>query len=111
MNPLRHASLGKLLQQFREEKLPGVSLRRVARDLGFDYTYLHRLENGLHRPTDDKLARIAEVYKLTQSQIAELVAYAQAYTATIEVMRNINPQNFTTALSGAFFRTEKKSKK
>lgn len=106
-----NTQLGKKLQAFRERRFPNESLRRVALSLEFDYSYLYRLEEGFYKPTDEKLASIAKVYELSQEEVAELLALAQSYSSTIDIMRKKSPEDFEKVLSQAFFRTQKTKKR
>jgi transcriptional regulator with XRE-family HTH domain len=62
------------LKQLRE--IHGYSLRKVEEATGISNAYLSQLERGdAAKPSPEKLARLAEFYKVTYEQLMELAGY------------------------------------
>ncbi len=71
--------LASELKQLRE--IHGSSLRKVEEETGISNAYLSQLERGdAARPSPDKLARLAEFYKVAYEQLMELAGYLNPVT-------------------------------
>ena len=71
--------LASELKQLRE--IHGYSLRKVEEETGISNAYLSQLERGdAARPSPDKLARLAEFYKVAYEQLMELAGYLNPVT-------------------------------
>lgn len=77
-------TLGKKLRKIRHERLEGMGLRRIAREVGTDYAHLSRIERNLAMPSANLLQRIAKAYKLTDSEVQEVFLLASKLSPDIE---------------------------
>jgi transcriptional regulator with XRE-family HTH domain len=70
-NPRLQTVFGQVLKDLRNER--GLSQQQLAFDSDLDRTYISLLERGLRLPTLGTIFRIAEVLKLTPSDIVTQV--------------------------------------
>jgi len=63
----KRRSLGKLLRQLREEHEIGI--KKLAPELGVNYTYLSKLENNKARPSDQLIERIANYFNCDRDML------------------------------------------
>lgn len=54
--------IGKHLKELRKKR--GLSLRKLGEGLNADYTYLSRIENGIHKPSIDFLEQVAKYFNV-----------------------------------------------
>ena len=53
-----------------------LGLRRVADAAGVNYSYLFRVEDGVHIPSDDFLLKLAKLYEITLEEKLNLLMIA-----------------------------------
>lgn len=70
--------LGEQLKRYREKVFKDQALRRVADQVGVNYSYLYRLEEGSHVPSDEILLKLAAAYNLKLLEKLELFAMAHS---------------------------------
>lgn len=73
-NPRIQTAFGQVLKELRNEH--GLSQQQLAFDSDLDRTYISLLERGLRLPTLGTVFRIAEVVKVTPSNIVARVEKA-----------------------------------
>jgi len=103
--------LGNILKGYRLKVFPNDSLRRVAKELGVNYTYLSRLEDGYSRPSDEVLSKVVRTYTIPPNEALELFAmshYSPHYAQILRQAKEEDRKGFSNNLSQAFFRTIKK---
>lgn len=71
-------TLGVKLKEFRLKKFPGLPLRKVADDIGVGYSYLHRVEEGAHVPSDEILKKMTSGYCLDLEEELEIFTLANS---------------------------------
>ena len=64
-------SLGKLLRSLREKKNFGI--KKVAAELGVNYSYLSKIENDHKIPSQELLLKLCEMYDADSDQIIALL--------------------------------------
>lgn len=106
-----NTQLGDLLKKYREEKFQGMGLRRVAKEIGIDYSHLFRIEAGQYVPSDDNLLKLASAYGLDAKQKLEVFnlarltpKYQKVIDDAVESDYKKNPKAFV----GAFYSKDKK---
>lgn len=53
--------IGKILRNLRLKK--GISIKKLAPELGLDYTYISKLENARVMPSPDVIERVSNYFK------------------------------------------------
>ena len=64
--------INKLLKKYRIRKYKTLGLRRVAKDVGMNYSYLFRVETGVHMPSDNFINKLSKKYDLDNKERVEL---------------------------------------
>ena len=100
--------LGQELKTLREKAFPNDSLRRVAGEVGIEYTHLFRIEAGQYTPSDDNLTKILDTYNATPNEKLSIFSLARVTPAHkeayLEAAKNLNAQDVVALM----FRKEKK---
>ena len=61
------SNLGDTVRSIRKKS--GVSIKSAAPELGVDYTYLSKIENGYVTPSSQFLGRLADFFKIDGDQL------------------------------------------
>lgn len=99
--------LGIKLKEFRAKKFGDAALRRVADDIGVGYTYIHRMETGMHVPSDEILNRLAEGYGLSTAETVEIYALAHSPEYAQVLSKILKEKNDLNQVGAVFFRRAK----
>jgi transcriptional regulator with XRE-family HTH domain len=62
---MQNKTLGSILKAYRLAKFPTQPLRHSASLMGINFSYLFRIEEDSHKPSDDVLKLIVDTYELT----------------------------------------------
>ena len=88
---------GEILRQLRTGK--GVSIKRLAPDLGVTYTYLSKLENSEAGPSEKFVARVAEYFNYDRDEL--LLSAGKVPQEIMEILRT-HPQDAVEFLRERF---------
>ncbi|GEM_PF-4661419 len=80
--------IGEKLEEFRRRAFKDMGLRRVANEIGVDYSYLFNVEKGEHKPSDEFLAKLSDAYKLSPEEKADLFFQSHMTPQYREVIEN-----------------------
>ena len=82
-----------------------LGLRRVADAAGVNYSYLFRVEDGVHIPSDDFLLKLAKLYEITLEEKLNLlmIAHGSQLHEVLKDAYNEEPK----VLETVFFRKAK----
>jgi transcriptional regulator with XRE-family HTH domain len=90
---------GDILRSLR--KSAGLGIKRLAPELGVNYTYLSKLENKEVRPSEDLVRRVARYFEYNEENL--LMAAGRIPEDIIEILRD-NPQDAVEFLRQRFRR-------
>lgn len=65
--------LGNQLKKYRIREYKKTGLRKVAKDIGINYSYLYRVEKGVHIPSDDMIDKMRIAYHMTYQEAFTLM--------------------------------------
>ena len=82
-------SFGEYMRTIRKSR--GMLQRKLATEIGVDFSYICKIENNLNSPSDDVLIRIADVL---QVDIEEMMRHAERLTPDLRKMIFNNPDVF-----------------
>jgi transcriptional regulator with XRE-family HTH domain len=88
---------GEVLRELRAKN--GLSIKRLAPELGVTYSYLSKLENGETRPSADLVGRIARFFRYDTDQL--LISAGRVPDEILEILR-ANPEEAFEYLRSAF---------
>jgi transcriptional regulator with XRE-family HTH domain len=89
---LKH-EFGQRLRKLREEKHPGLSLRKLAEKAGVEPGYLSKIERGLERASEETIVNIAKA--LGESEDVLLAMDRRVSTHLLEMICK-HPDRFRT---------------
>ena len=95
----------KLLKSLRTKK--GVSIKKLARELGINYTYISKLENSKVNPSREVIDRFSHYFNYSSD---ELMTAAGKIPRDIEEILKNNPKETINYLRRRFGATKSKSK-
>jgi len=90
---------GKLLRQLRLTS--GLGIKRLAPELGVNYTYLSKLENNQISPSAQLVSRVAEYFGYDRNQL--LLSAGKVPAEILEILRE-NPDDAIELLRKHFGR-------
>lgn len=83
----------------------GLGIKRLAPDLGVNYTYLSKLENKEVRPSEELVKRVARYFRYNEDEL--MVAAGRIPDDILEILRQ-NPEDAIEFLRQRFRRTRAK---
>lgn len=105
-----NTNLGKKLKEYRQNKFPDLALRRVADAIGVDYSYIYRVEEGVHIPSDEVLSKLTTGYDLSLEEKLEIFALAHS-PEYAQVLSEMIKGGHTVRAGKVFFRRSKNKEK
>ena len=88
---------GDLLKNLRKKK--GVSIKKMAKELGLNYTYISKLENSKVNPSSNVVERISDYFSYNSD---ELMLSAGKIPKDIEEILRNNPEESVKYLRKRF---------
>jgi transcriptional regulator with XRE-family HTH domain len=88
---------GQILRELRTKK--GLGIKRLAPDLGVNYTYLSKLENGDLTPSEEVIGRVAKYFNYNNDRL--LLAAGKIPPEILKILRE-NPDRAVEFLRERF---------
>jgi len=99
-------AFGELLRKLR--RTTGLGIKRLAPDLGVNYTYLSKLENNQTSPSEQLVGRVADYFGYDRNQL--LLSAGKVPPEILEILRK-NPDDAIDLLRRHFGRERVKQSK
>lgn len=98
--------LGEQLKKIRIETFKDLGLRRVADKANVNYSYLYRVEEGVHVPSDEFLTKLLSIYNVSLKQKLDIfmLAHSEELKNMLTEVATGDPQ----MLQKVFYRKNKK---
>ena len=90
-------SFGEVLKELRTSK--GIGIKKMAKDVGLDYTYISKLENSKANPSSKVVGKISEYFSYNAD---ELMLSAGIMPKDIEEILRNNPREAVKYLRRKF---------